>query len=93
MKFQNEVLKVLKKAIKSLNRSATTCYYFAKGKGNTFKECVNAIEKNEKISDNFQKMFGIAPSQVKQILPYLAEHFLDICINNSIKDLHGTKRR
>ena len=84
-KDKNSLGKIIKDAIKNINRSATTVYDFANG-GGTFKECLDIIETNNNISQSFEEMYGVSPTDIKQLIPYLQEHFLDICVNNSAKE-------
>ena len=84
-KERNNLGKIIKDAIKNINRSATTVYDFANS-GETFSECLDIIDSNTYIAESFQEMYGVSPSDVAQLLPYLQEHFLDICVNNSIKE-------
>ena len=84
-KDKNSLGKIIKDAIKNINRSATTVYDFANG-GGTFKECLDIIETNNNISQSFEEMYGVSPTDIKQLIQYLQEHFLDICVNNSAKE-------
>lgn len=84
-KDKNSLGKIIKDAIKNVNRSATTVYDYANG-GKTFGECLDIIQLNDYASQNFEEMYGISPSDIKQLLPYLQAHFLDICVGNSAKE-------
>lgn len=84
-KEKNNILKIVKESIKNINRSATTVYDFANG-GRTFRECLDIVESCEEISLNFQEMYGVSPTDVKKLLPYLQENFLDICVLNTSKE-------
>lgn len=84
-KDKNSLGKIIKDAIKNINRSATTVYDFANG-GGTFKECLDIIETDNNTAQSFEEMYGVGPKDIKQLLPYLQEHFLDICVNNSAKE-------
>lgn len=82
----NTINKVIKEAIKNINRSATTVYDYANG-GGSFRECLDLIDsKGGYTVKSFEEMYGVSPADVKSLLPYLQEHFLDICVSNSAKE-------
>jgi len=84
------VLSRVKKAINSLNNSATSVVWFANKIGNTFLECINQIDLHEEAKLDFEKVFSISPTDIKQLVPILPINIYDICVKNS-RDGQGQK--
>ena len=79
------LLSRVKKAIKIINNSATSVYHFSNHTGNTFSSCIDEISKCKESSFDFEKVFGITPSDAKALMPILPTKIFDVCIENSKK--------
>lgn len=77
------VLKQVRKAIQSLNNSATSVVWFADKQGDTFADCIELIKNNKEASADFTKVIGITPAEVQQLIPILPTNIYDICVKNS----------
>jgi len=77
------VLKQVRKAIQSLNNSATSVVWFADKQGDTFADCIELIKNNKEASVDFTKVIGITPAEVQQLIPILPTNIYDICVKNS----------
>jgi adenine-specific DNA-methyltransferase len=77
------VLKQVRKAIQSLNNSATSVVWFADKQGDTFADCIERIKNNKEATADFTKVIGITPAEVQQLIPILPTNIYDICVKNS----------
>ena len=84
------ILSQIKKAINSLNASATTVYWFANKKADNFKDAIDQIEKCDESKRDFEKVMGISSTDIKKLMPLLPLNIYDICVKNSANG-HGQK--
>ena len=84
------ILTQIRKAIHSLNASATTVYWFANMKADNFKDAIDEIEKCERANKDFEKVMGISCVDIKKLMPLLPLNIYDICVKNSSNG-HGQK--
>ena len=77
------VLKQVRKAILSLNNSATSVVWFADKQCDTFADCIELIKNNKEASSDFTKVIGITPQEIQQLMPILPTNIYDICVRNS----------
>lgn len=75
--------KVMNKAIRALNMSATSVYDLANG-GTTYRECLQLVSHSD-YAYEFTDLFGVAPSDVETLLDegVLNELILDVIVQNS----------
>lgn len=83
-KNEKDFLKLLDKAIRALNQSATAVYLLA-NEGDTYRECLEVIKKDPEMSMEFKELWKVTPSQVLNLLDTecLPEQILDIVVANS----------
>jgi hypothetical protein len=74
-------------AIKAINSSATTVFDFA-NKGQSFRECIQNIQSNSEVDNNFKEMYNVTTDNILYLLDnkYLPESLLDVCVYNSSKE-------
>ena len=76
--------RIINEAIRSLNMSATSVYYLADG-GESYRECINNIQADDRFASEFADLFGITPADTIQLLDNRAlnESILDVIVQNS----------
>jgi hypothetical protein len=81
---KRELEKIINNAVRALNMSATSVFELA-GQGNSYRECIETIGKNEEDTFEFQELFGVTPDVVEVILDreLLNEPVLDVIVQNS----------
>jgi hypothetical protein len=76
--------KIINDAIRSLNMSATSVYYLAQG-GESYRECLELVNDNDNLDNEFTVLFGINSKSVLTLLDnnVLNEAILDVIVQNS----------
>ena len=76
--------KVINDAIRALNMSATSVYYLAQG-GESYRDCINLVNNNDNLDNEFISLFGVSADNVITLLnnKVLPETILDVVVQNS----------
>jgi hypothetical protein len=76
---------IINAAIQSLNMSATSVYHLANLEGNSYRECLEIIQKQAPADSEFKDFFGITAGNTIELLnnKVLNEAILDVIVQNS----------
>jgi hypothetical protein len=76
--------KIINDAIRALNMSATSVYYLAQA-GESYRECLELVNDNDNLDNEFNELFGINSNSVITLLDnnILNEAILDVVVQNS----------
>lgn len=79
-----DMQKVINDAIRALNMSATSVRDLANG-GDSYRECLELIEADPELDDEFASLFGISAGSAIQLVEHrvLNEAILDVVVQNS----------
>ena len=83
-KEKKNIEKIINDAIRALNMSATSVYDLANG-GDSYRNCLEIIESNPDLNNEFQELFGIDASDAITLVDARAlnEAILDVIVQNS----------
>lgn len=83
-KEKKDIEKIINDAIRSLNMSATSVYDLANG-GEGYKQCLELIESDLALNNEFSELFGISASDAITLVDnqILNEAILDVIVQNS----------
>lgn len=83
-KEKKNIEKIINDAIRALNMSATSVYDLANG-GDSYRNCLEIIESNPNLNNEFQELFGIDASDAITLVDARAlnEAILDVIVQNS----------
>jgi hypothetical protein len=75
---------IINNAIRALNMSATSVYYLAQG-GESYRECLELVNDNDNLDNEFTDLFGVSTDKVITLLDnnVLNEAILDVIVQNS----------
>lgn len=82
------ILKELISAMNSIIYSSTTVLAYSNFKGRTYKECLEIINGDPDLDNNFKMLYNLSSSEVMKFLPHLPVELLDISVYNDIKAQH-----
>ena len=74
---------IVEKAVRMINGSASTVLALTNYKGESFLECIDIIENNIEMHQEFVELYGIKPSSIKRLSPSLEISTLDIIVRMS----------
>jgi len=74
---------IVEKAIRMINGSATTILALSNYKGESFLECIDIIENNIEMHQEFIELYGIKPASIKRLSPRLEISTLDMIVRMS----------
>ena len=80
-----EAKKVIERAIRMLNSSASTVTEFANYKGKTYQQCLEIIADDNKLTTEFIEMFGVDVNFVRNIKDKLPLATLDLIVERTIQ--------
>lgn len=83
-KDKKNIEKIINEAIRSLNMSATSVYDLANG-GESYRGCLELIESNPELDNEFRELFGIGANDAITLIDARAlnEAILDVIVQNS----------
>jgi hypothetical protein len=83
-KDKKNIEKIINEAIRSLNMSATSVYDLANG-GESYRGCLEIIDSNPELDNEFQELFGIGARDAITLVDARAlnEAILDVIVQNS----------
>jgi hypothetical protein len=83
-KDKKNIEKIINDAIRSLNMSATSVYDLAND-GESYRGCLEVIDSNPNLNDEFQSLFGITAGDAITLVDNRAlnEAILDVIVQNS----------
>lgn len=83
-KDKKNIEKIINEAIRSLNMSATSVYDLANG-GESYRGCLELIESDPELDNEFQELFGIGAGDAITLIDARAlnEAILDVIVQNS----------
>lgn len=77
-------LKVLvEKAVRMINGSATTVLALTNYQGESFLECIDIIERDPEMQQEFWELYGVGPETIKRLSPRLEISTLDMIVRMS----------
>jgi hypothetical protein len=82
------VLKELISALNSIIYSSTTVLAYSNFKGRTYQECLEIINGDPDLDNNFKMLYNLSSGEVMKFLPHLPVELLDISVYNNIKAQH-----
>jgi hypothetical protein len=74
---------IVEKAIRMINGSATTILALSNYEGESFLECIDIIENNIEMYQEFIELYGIKPASIKRLSPRLEISTLDMIVRMS----------
>ena len=74
---------IVEKAIRMINGSATTILALSNYEGESFLECIDIIENNIEMHQEFIELYGIKPASIKRLSPRLEISTLDMIVRMS----------
>ena len=74
---------IVEKAIRMINGSATTILTLSNYEGESFLECIDIIENNIEMYQEFIELYGIKPASIKRLSPRLEISTLDMIVRMS----------
>ena len=83
-KAKKDLLKaVVEKAVRMINGSATTVLALGNYQGESFLECVDLIENNAEMYEEFVELYGVGPDTIKRLAHRLEISTLDMIVRMS----------
>ena len=74
---------IVEKAIRMINGSATTILALSNYEGESFLECIDIIENNIEMNQEFIELYGIKPASIRRLSPRLEISTLDMIVRMS----------
>jgi len=80
---KNPLKAIVEKAIRMINGSATTILALSNYEGESFLECIDIIENNIEMNQEFIELYGIKPVSIRRLSPRLEISTLDMIVRMS----------